>query len=103
MLFVIIIKERFLREDTRNWIALADYDMETARLMFAAGRFLYVIFLCHLTLEKVLKAHVSEVLQSSPVKTHDLIYLLKKSGLKLPQESGSYRKDKFRQCTYPLS
>jgi len=49
------------------------------------GRYLYVVFLCHLALEKVLKAHVTEVTQTIPVKTHDLIYLVKKSGLEMVQ------------------
>ena len=74
-----------MRDDTRNWIALSEYDLETAGHMLATGRFLYVIFLCHLALEKMLKAHVTEVTQIIPVKTHDLIYLIKKCGLELPQ------------------
>lgn len=54
--------------------------------MLTTGRFLYVVFMCHLALEKMLKAHVTEITQSIPVKTHDLIYLLKKCQLELPQE-----------------
>jgi HEPN domain-containing protein len=73
-----------MRKDTQNWIDLAEYDLDTARHMLATGRYLYVIFLCHLSLEKILKAHVSEVTQNSPVKTHDLIYLVKKSAIELP-------------------
>jgi HEPN domain-containing protein len=71
--------------DTQNWIALSDYDLETARHMLATGRFLYVIFMCHLALEKMLKAHFTKVTQSIPPKTHDLIYLIRKNGLELPQ------------------
>jgi len=74
-----------VRKDTSNWIALADYDIETANHMLSTGRYLYVIFLCHLALEKLLKAHVAEVTQTVPIKTHDLIYLVKKSGLDLPE------------------
>jgi len=74
-----------LRKDTANWLALADYDIETAHHMLATGRYLYVIFLCHLALEKLLKAHVAEVTQSLPIKTHDLIYLVKKCELELPE------------------
>ncbi len=74
-----------MRPDTQNWIALSDYDLETARHMLASGRFLYVIFMCHLALEKMLKAYFIEVTQSIPPKTHDLIYLIKKSELALPQ------------------
>ena len=75
-----------MRKDTANWIALTDYDLETAQHMLATGRYLYVIFLCHLALEKILKAHVAEVTQSLPIKTHDLIYLVKKSELELSQQ-----------------
>ena len=54
--------------------------------MLNTKRFLYVVFMCNLALEKMLKAHVTETTQSIPVKTHDLIYLIKKSQLELPQE-----------------
>ena len=74
-----------MRPDSQNWINLSDYDLETARHMLATGRFLYVVFMCHLALEKMLKAHFTEATQSIPKKTHDLIDLVKKSGLVLPQ------------------
>ena len=75
-----------MRKDTKNWIALTDYDIETARHMLATERYLYVIFLCHLALEKILKAHVAEVIQDAPIKTHDLIYLVKKCELEIPEK-----------------
>ncbi len=75
-----------MRKDTANWIALTDYDIETARHMLETGRYLYVIFLCHLALEKMLKAHVAEVTQSVPIKSDDLIYFVKASGLVLSKE-----------------
>jgi HEPN domain-containing protein len=74
-----------MRKDTQNWIELAEYDLDTARHMLSAGRYLYVIFLCHLSLEKMFKAHITEATQTIPVKTHDLIYLVKKGGMKLPE------------------
>lgn len=74
-----------IRKDTANWIALAEYDLETAAHMLKTGRYLYVVFLCHLALEKMLKAHTTEVTQTIPAKTHDLIYLVKKSGLEMSQ------------------
>lgn len=71
--------------DTQNWIALAEYDLDTAQHMLETGRYLYVVFMCHLALEKMLKAHVTEATQTMPAKSHDLIYLVKKSGLTLPE------------------
>ncbi len=75
-----------MRKDTLNWIALTDYDIETAHHMLKTGRYLYVVFLCHLSLEKMLKAHVAEITQNLPIKTHDLIYLVKTSGLQLSEK-----------------
>jgi len=74
-----------MRSDTENWIALAEYDLDTAQHMLVTGRYLYVIFMSHLALEKMLKAHVTEVTQAIPAKSHDLIYLVKKAGLDVPQ------------------
>lgn len=82
---IIKVRDQRMRKDTANWIALTDYDLETARHMLVTGRYLYVDFLCHLALEKILKAHVAEVTQELPIKTHDLIYLVKKSELQLSQ------------------
>jgi HEPN domain-containing protein len=36
-------------------------------------------------LEKLLKAHVAAFTQTVPIKTHDLIYLVKKCELELPE------------------
>jgi len=66
-----------MRRDTENWLASADYDIETASHMLATGRYLYVIFMCHLAVEKLLKAVAAEHQGKAPPRTHDLIYLMK--------------------------
>jgi HEPN domain-containing protein len=73
-----------MRDDTRNRIASAEYDMETAQTLFDGGRYPYVVFMCHLALEKMLKARVTQVTQSEPSKTHSLPSLLRKAGLDVP-------------------
>lgn len=45
-----------MRKTTANWLASADYDLETADAMLKSRRYLYVVFMCHLALEKTLKA-----------------------------------------------
>lgn len=74
-----------MRKDTANWVQLSEYDLGTAHHMLATGRYLYVVFCCHLAMEKMLKAVATEVLQCSPPRTHDLLYLTKLSTLRLPQ------------------
>jgi len=59
------------------WLKLADYDIETARAMLNSGRFLYVGFMCHQTIEKALKAIISRDCEEGefPPKIHDLLKL----------------------------
>jgi HEPN domain-containing protein len=44
----------------RNWAATANYDLQTADAMYKAGRYLYVVFMCHLAIEKMLKAILAQ-------------------------------------------
>lgn len=39
-----------------EWIFQAEYDIETAEAMLNAKRYIYAIFMAHLSLEKALKA-----------------------------------------------
>ena len=79
-----------MKKEIRNWLDSALYDLETAEHMFNAGRYIYTIFMCHLALEKVLKAKVEEISNKTPPKTHDLEYLIELTKLS-PDEN----KEKF--------
>ena len=74
-----------MKKTTANWLASADYDIQTAEAMLKSQRYLYVVFMCHLAIEKTLKALYSEAKASHPPKTHDLIYLVRESGLAVPK------------------
>lgn len=63
-----------MSEKTGYWIDLADYDIETARAMLQTGRYLYVGFMCHQTIEKALKAIIAKN-DRMPPKTHGLMKL----------------------------
>ena len=41
--------------DTKNFLLSSNYDLETAEYMHKSRRYVYVIFMCHITIEKVLK------------------------------------------------
>jgi HEPN domain-containing protein len=70
---------------TKNWIASSNYDMQTAKAMFETGRYLYVVFICHLAMEKMLKALLSQKYpQDIPPKIHNLLTLAQKAGIKPP-------------------
>ena len=38
-----------------EWLRQAEYDMDTATYMFDGGRYFYMVFMCHLSIEKALK------------------------------------------------
>ncbi len=42
-------------DKVKYWKELADYDIETAEVMYNGGRWLYVGFMCHLVIEKTIK------------------------------------------------
>ena len=63
------------------WIEMAEYDIESAKVMQQGGRYLYVGFMCHLTAEKALKAIISND-GTLPPKIHTLTRLAELAGLK---------------------
>lgn len=75
-----------MKKETKNWLKMVDYDLTTAKQMFKTGRYVYVIFMCHLAIEKAFKAVVCEERNKVPPKTHDLIYLMSLGKVKLPSD-----------------
>ena len=75
---------------TANWFAQVDYDIATAEQMLHAGRYIYVIFMSHMALEKALKALVTEETQQLPPRTHNLIDLAQRAQVVLSQEQQDF-------------
>ena len=69
------------QERYRYWIELADYDLETAKVMLIGERFLYVGFMCHQVIEKALKGFYTSVLSDNPPYVHNLTVIAKKSDI----------------------
>lgn len=69
-----------------NWIKSSDYDIKTAEHMFKTGRYIYVLFMCHLSCEKLLKALYESALGKIPPKTHNLIYLSNEIKFEVPED-----------------
>ena len=72
-----------MSEKVEYWLAIADYDLETARAMLKSGRLLYVGFMCHQTIEKALKAVISRDCEEGelPPKIHNLSKLADRANL----------------------
>ncbi|MBI2918448.1 MAG: HEPN domain-containing protein [Chloroflexi bacterium] len=76
--------------EAKPWFDQADYDMKTADAMLRTRRYQYVVFMAHLSLEKLLKGLVTEAIKRAPPKTHDLLDLAEIASLELPAEFGEF-------------
>ena len=74
-----------MSKNPQEWMKQADYDMKTAEVMFDNKRYFYAVFMCHLSIEKALKGLYLERLKEIPPKTHNLVYLVEKIKLLLPE------------------
>ncbi|MEW5692215.1 MAG: HEPN domain-containing protein [Candidatus Hydrogenedentota bacterium] len=69
------MKNNFADKHILYWIDIADYDIKTADKMFKTSRYLYVVFMCQQSIEKILKAIYIQKKSSQPPRIHNLIYL----------------------------
>lgn len=89
---------------TKEWLAQAQYDLETARAMLKTGRYLYVAFMCQQAIEKLMKGIIQERTDKTPPYSHRLDTLL--NIVELPVDS---KKESFLglltryyiNCRYP--
>lgn len=52
-------------KDVKSWVDASRYDLETARALLESRRYVYVLFMCQQALEKLLKARVTALTDSS--------------------------------------
>lgn len=77
-----------MNDKVKYWSELSDYDFDTALAMMQTGRYLYVGFMCHQAIEKILKAYFNSINTEPAPFTHGLTYLAKKATIYdiLPEE-----------------
>ena len=68
-------------DKVKYWSELSEYDYDTALAMMQTGRYLYVGFMCHQTIEKILKAYFNSITDEPAPFTHSLTYLANKSNI----------------------
>jgi HEPN domain-containing protein len=61
----------------QEWMRQAEYDIETAKVMFDSGRYFYTALMSHLSVEKALKGVYTAHRRQLPPRTHDLPFLAK--------------------------
>lgn len=70
-----------MTDNVTYWVEMSDYDFDTANAMLETKRYLYVGFICHQVIEKILKAYWSKVSEEPPLKIHTLSRLAEKTGI----------------------
>ena len=80
------IREKKMAKGPEEWFKQAEYDIKTAEAMFAARRYVYVVFMCHLSIEKALKGLYSQELNKIPPRTHNLLILIEKIRIEIPED-----------------
>ncbi|MBI3779493.1 MAG: HEPN domain-containing protein [candidate division NC10 bacterium] len=73
-------------KDVKSWVDASRYDLETARALLGSRRYLYVLFMCQQSLEKLLKAHLTRRTAAFPPRIHSLGRLAELAGLELSQD-----------------
>jgi HEPN domain-containing protein len=79
-----------MEKQTQEWFRQSDYDMDTAEYMCQGGRYIYTVFMCHLSIEKALKGLYYEKHQKHPPKTHSLVHLMNKIKIKPPKDKATF-------------
>ena len=67
-------------DKVKYWIDLANEDIGVAQVLLDGKKLLYCGFMCHLSVEKALKAKI-ESIGETPQKIHNLIRLAEISGI----------------------
>ena len=71
-----------MAKNPKEWLVQARYDLATAQWMLRGRKYFYAVFMCHLCMEKALKGIYHKSLKKLPPKTHSLIFLIDKIGIK---------------------
>jgi HEPN domain-containing protein len=70
-----------IEDKVKYWITISQYDLDTAKAMLETKRYLYVGFMCHQAVEKILKALYCREHNDDAPYTHNLTFLLENTSL----------------------
>ncbi len=75
------------------WTSGAKEDFAAAQSLLEKGHLRHCLFMAHLALEKILKAHVVSQTKNIPPKIHNLVRLSQIANLKLPPEQEEFLRE----------
>jgi HEPN domain-containing protein len=74
-----------LNEKYTYWLEHAQYDLDTAVVMYRGGRWLYVVFMCQQAIEKLCKGLYVLYLDDNVPRIHDISNLVRRFADKWPE------------------
>ena len=99
----------------QHWIDTSEKDYKTMQNLLKSGDYSWAMFLGHLVLEKLIKAHYVKNQRKHALFTHDLLRLATNAGLKIDEETeellddistfninaryDTYKQDFYKLCT----
>jgi len=97
----------------KHWIDTSEKDYITMRHLLKSGDYSWAMFMGHLVLEKLIKAHYVKSQRKHALFTHDLLRLSTNAGLKFNEETEEWldeistfninaRYDNYKQDFYNL-
>ncbi len=75
-----------INKQIEYWINSANDDLESARILIDKNRVLHGLFLCHLVIEKCIKAHVVKSSSEIAPRSHNLLYLSEMTSIEFNDE-----------------
>jgi HEPN domain-containing protein len=78
------------KDRIKNWQNESKADLESASNYINKGRLLHGLFLCHLAIEKTLKALIVNITNNAAPKTHDILELAQSAKIKFTKEELSF-------------
>ena len=80
----------YTKKQIEYWAQGADSDIDTAGILIEKKKYLHGLFFCHLTIEKIIKAHVIKTTNQIPPKSHNLFRLLEITGVEVTEENAEF-------------
>jgi HEPN domain-containing protein len=74
-----------VEEKFKYWLDHAQYDVDTADVMYQGGRWLYVVFMCQQAIEKLCKGLYLLYIDDNIPRIHDISNLVRRFEDKLPE------------------
>jgi HEPN domain-containing protein len=73
-------------ELVRHWMESSQQDFDAMERMYASGNYVWCLFVGHLVIEKLLKAHFVKKVGIEYPRIHDLRILAKQAGIELDDD-----------------